>query len=61
MIAWDALGYLASALVLGAFSMKEMILLRVVAVRRIGHGRERPETDNPLRVPRPEPNAVHGG
>jgi hypothetical protein len=32
MIAWDAIGYLASALVLAAFCMKEMIALRFVAV-----------------------------
>src|SRR6516164_1626587 len=32
MIASDAIGYLASALVLAAFCMKEMIPLRVVAV-----------------------------
>jgi len=32
MIASDAVGYLASALVLAAFCMKEMIPLRVVAV-----------------------------
>ncbi len=32
MIALDAVGYLASALVLAAFCMKEMIPLRVVAV-----------------------------
>lgn len=32
MIGSDAVGYLASALVLAAFCMKEMIPLRVVAV-----------------------------
>ena len=32
MIASDAIGYLASALVLAAFCMKEMIPLRVVAI-----------------------------
>jgi len=35
MISSDAIGYLASALVLAAFCMKEMIPLRVVAVCRI--------------------------
>src|SRR5262249_50510655 len=32
MIASDAIGYLASALVLAAFCMKEMVPLRIVAV-----------------------------
>jgi len=32
MTAWNAIGYLASALVLAAFCMKEMIPLRLVAV-----------------------------
>jgi hypothetical protein len=32
MISWDAVGYVASGLVLAAFCMKEMIPLRLVAV-----------------------------
>jgi hypothetical protein len=32
MVAWNAIGYLASALVLAAFCMREMIPLRLVAV-----------------------------
>jgi hypothetical protein len=32
MTQWDVIGYVASGLVLGAFSMKDMVQLRIVAV-----------------------------